>query len=80
MIEGVVGILGISVDGHYPALAAFLQRRSEGRDGEGMGHLWMSGKALAYRVLGKDVNWLLDLFRITEKKWKKAKYRVFSLP
>ncbi|KAK0443329.1 uncharacterized protein EV420DRAFT_1278006, partial [Desarmillaria tabescens] len=40
--------------------------------GEGMMHACMSGKALAYMVLGKDVDWLPAPFRMTEKRWKKA--------
>ncbi|KAF5361712.1 hypothetical protein D9758_007295 [Tetrapyrgos nigripes] len=48
-----------------------------GFTGEGMTHAWMSAKALAYMVLGKensDDGFLLpESFRVTEKRWKKAR-------
>ncbi|KAK0444908.1 FAD dependent oxidoreductase [Desarmillaria tabescens] len=65
------GILGISADG-LPWVGSVPSKIAAGYSGEGMVHAWMSGKALAYMVLGKDVDWLPDLFRVTEKKWKKA--------
>lgn len=56
-----------------------------GYSGEGMVHAWMSGKALAYMVLGLDGHtagypskrgaeenleeWFPDVFRINEKRW-----------
>ena len=55
-----------------------------GYTGEGMVHAWMSGKALAYMVLGLDVvndeekgegnleEWFPDVFRVTEERWKNA--------
>ena len=53
-----------------------------GYTGEGMVHAWMSGKALAYMVLGLDVvndeegdweEWFPDVFRVTEKRWKNVR-------
>ncbi|KAK0189235.1 FAD dependent oxidoreductase [Armillaria mellea] len=75
------GVLGISADGlpWVGSLPPKVSGRSEGSEwiaagysGEGMVHAWMSGKALAYMVLGKDVDWLPAPFRVTEKRWKKA--------
>ncbi|KAK0207927.1 hypothetical protein DFS33DRAFT_1458941 [Desarmillaria ectypa] len=75
------GILGVSVDGlpWIGSVPSKVSGRSEGREwiaagysGEGMVHAWMSGKALAYMVLGKDVDWLPTPFRVTEKRWKKT--------
>ncbi|KAK0440839.1 FAD dependent oxidoreductase [Armillaria borealis] len=75
------GVLGISVDGlpWVGSVPSKVSGRPEGREwiaagysGEGMVHTWMSGKALAYMVLGKDVDWLPAPFRVTEKRWRKA--------
>jgi glycine/D-amino acid oxidase-like deaminating enzyme len=49
-----------------------------GYSGEGMVHAWLSGKALAEMVLGREVEgglgeWFPDIMRVTEKRWKKAK-------
>ncbi|KAG1740795.1 FAD dependent oxidoreductase [Suillus paluster] len=49
-----------------------------GYTGEGMVHAWLSGKALAEMVLGREVEgglgeWFPDMMRVTEKRWKKAK-------
>ncbi len=75
------GVLGISADGlpWVGSLPSKVSGRSEGSEwiaagysGEGMVHAWMSGRALAYMVLGKDVDWLPAPFRVTEKRWKKA--------
>lgn len=51
---------------------------SAGYSGEGMVHAFMSGKALAYMVLGieDDVHmgeWFPNAFRITQDRWKAAK-------
>jgi glycine/D-amino acid oxidase-like deaminating enzyme len=51
---------------------------SAGYSGEGMVHAWLSGKALAEMVLGREVEgglgeWFPDIMRVTEKRWKKAK-------
>ncbi|KAL6301008.1 FAD dependent oxidoreductase [Sparassis latifolia] len=46
-----------------------------GYTGEGMVHAWMSGKALAYMVLGREGEieaWFPDILRVTEKRWKAA--------
>ncbi|KAK0506551.1 FAD dependent oxidoreductase [Armillaria luteobubalina] len=75
------GVLGISADGlpWVGSLPSKVSGRPEGREwiaagysGEGMVHAWMSGKALTHMVLGKDIDWLLSPFRVTEKRWKKA--------
>ncbi|KAK0440433.1 FAD dependent oxidoreductase [Desarmillaria tabescens] len=75
------GILGISADGlpWVGEIPSKVSGRSGGKEwiaagysGEGMVHAWMSGKALAHMVLGKDVDWLPAPFRVTEKRWKKA--------
>lgn len=49
-----------------------------GYSGEGMVHAWLSGKALADMVLGREVEgklgeWFPDIMRVSEKRWKKAK-------
>jgi len=49
-----------------------------GYSGEGMVHAWLSGKALADMVLGREAEgrlgeWFPDIMRVTEKRWKKAK-------
>jgi glycine/D-amino acid oxidase-like deaminating enzyme len=47
-----------------------------GYTGEGMVHAWMSGKALAQMVLGregKEDEWFPEIMRITEGRWRKAK-------
>ncbi|THV01232.1 FAD dependent oxidoreductase [Dendrothele bispora CBS 962.96] len=47
-----------------------------GFTGEGMTHAWLSGKALAYMMLNKEYSeqfFLPDSFRVTEKRWKKAR-------
>ncbi|KAG1775000.1 FAD dependent oxidoreductase [Suillus placidus] len=45
-----------------------------GYSGEGMVHAWLSGKALAEMVLGREVEeWFPDIMRVSEKRWKKAK-------
>ncbi|KAG7450844.1 FAD dependent oxidoreductase [Guyanagaster necrorhizus] len=76
------GILGISADGlpWVGGLPSKVSGRGEGGaewiaagySGEGMVHAWMSGKALAYIILGKDPHWLPAPFLVTEKRWKKA--------
>jgi hypothetical protein len=43
-----------------------------------MVHAWLSGKALADMVLGREVEgklgeWFPDIMRVSEKRWKKAK-------
>lgn len=46
-----------------------------GYTGEGMVHAWMSGKALAHMVLGREEDiegWFPNILRVTEKRWKKA--------
>ncbi|KAG5634488.1 hypothetical protein H0H81_001775 [Sphagnurus paluster] len=57
-----------------------------GYSGEGMVHAWLSGKALAYMVLGldeqdsgeeksteEDLNaWFPDVFRVSERRWGRA--------
>ncbi|KAF9814801.1 hypothetical protein IEO21_04909 [Rhodonia placenta] len=46
-----------------------------GYSGEGMVHAWMSGKAVAYMLLGREnelTDWFPDILRVTEKRWKKA--------
>ncbi|EJF55756.1 nucleotide-binding domain-containing protein [Dichomitus squalens LYAD-421 SS1] len=46
-----------------------------GYTGDGMVHAWMSGKALAYMLLGKEdqiSGWFPEMIRMTEKRWKKA--------
>ncbi|KAK0232757.1 FAD dependent oxidoreductase [Armillaria fumosa] len=74
------GVLGISADGlpWVGSLPSKVSGRLEGSEwiaagysGEGMVHPWMSGKALAYMVVGKDVDWLPAPFRITEKGGKR---------
>ncbi|KAK0444905.1 uncharacterized protein EV420DRAFT_1648600 [Desarmillaria tabescens] len=75
------GILGISADG-LPWVGSVplkcravregvsaLQRDIPGRE---RCNAWMSGKALAYMVLGQSVVWLPAPFRVTEKRWKRA--------
>lgn len=49
-----------------------------GFSGEGMVHAFLSGKALAYMLLGMEKEaqvhtWLPKVFHITEKRWEKAK-------
>lgn len=49
-----------------------------GYSGEGMVHAWLSGKALAEMILGREAKgglgeWFPDIMRVTEKRWKKAK-------
>lgn len=49
-----------------------------GYSGEGMVHAWLSGKALAEMLLGREVEgglgeWFPDILRVTEKRWKRAK-------
>ncbi|KIJ67118.1 hypothetical protein HYDPIDRAFT_50050, partial [Hydnomerulius pinastri MD-312] len=49
-----------------------------GYSGEGMVHAWMSGKALAEMVLGREreanlAEWFPDILRVTPGRWKKAK-------
>lgn len=48
-----------------------------GYSGEGMVHAWMSGKALAEMVLGREregnlVEWFPEIFRVSTYRWKKA--------
>lgn len=50
-----------------------------GYSGEGMVHAWMSGKALAEMVLGREGNiaeWFPEVLRVSTKRWKKAKPEV----
>ncbi|SJL03068.1 uncharacterized protein ARMOST_06413 [Armillaria ostoyae] len=72
------GVLGISADAlpWVRNVLSKVSRRSPEREwivagylGEGMVHAWMSGKALAYTVLEKDVDWLPTPFRVTEKDY-----------
>ncbi|KAF9223828.1 FAD dependent oxidoreductase [Gyrodon lividus] len=49
-----------------------------GYSGEGMVHAWMSGKALAEMVLGREregnlAEWFPDILRVTAGRWKKAR-------
>lgn len=47
-----------------------------GYSGEGMAHAYMSGRALALQILGRDADaapWLPDCLSITEERWKKAR-------
>jgi len=49
-----------------------------GYSGEGMVHAWLSGKALAEMVLGREVEggleeWFPNVMKVTEKRWKRAK-------
>ena len=76
--------LGSGASAKAPAtgLAAPGEWMAAGYTGEGMVHAWMSGKALAYMVLGFDVvddeekgegdlvEWFPDVFRVTEERWK----------
>ena len=53
---------------------------SAGYTGEGMVHAWMSGKALAYMLLGADAEikpWFPEILRISEERWKKANLEDF---
>jgi len=46
-----------------------------GYSGEGMVHAWMSGKAVAHMVLGREreiETWFPEMLRVTEKRWKDA--------
>ncbi|EMD41519.1 hypothetical protein CERSUDRAFT_101951 [Gelatoporia subvermispora B] len=46
-----------------------------GYSGEGMVHAWMSGKAVAHMVLGREKEieaWFPEMLRVTEKRWKDA--------
>lgn len=47
-----------------------------GFSGEGMAQAWMSGKALAEMVLGRETNiteWFPDILRVSTDRWKKAR-------
>ncbi|KIJ08161.1 hypothetical protein PAXINDRAFT_89294 [Paxillus involutus ATCC 200175] len=49
-----------------------------GYSGEGMVHAWMSGKALAEMVLGREhegnlAEWFPEIMRVTTGRWKKAR-------
>ncbi|KAH7884298.1 FAD dependent oxidoreductase [Phlebopus sp. FC_14] len=49
-----------------------------GYSGEGMVHAWLSGKALAEMLLGREneaslAEWFPDIMRVTTGRWKKAK-------
>ncbi|KAJ7890489.1 FAD dependent oxidoreductase [Mycena olivaceomarginata] len=46
---------------------------SAGYSGEGMVHAYLSGKALAHMVFGKEDTGLPDAFLVTDARWKKAK-------
>ena len=53
---------------------------SAGYTGEGMVHAWMSGKALAYMLLGAEAEikpWFPEILRISEERWKKANLEDF---
>ncbi|KAF8913663.1 FAD dependent oxidoreductase [Mucidula mucida] len=84
------GILGISADmmpwvGKLPSKLSgrpTFEDHAEwivaGFTGEGMTHAWISGKALASMILGREEEdklstWFPDVFRATEKRWKRAK-------
>lgn len=97
-IDGNISDDASPTTGTSPMLAKAAQRLatpgewiSAGYSGEGMVHAWLSGKALAFMVLGKDKDgvgscgdtgvaytdqglqdWFPDVFRVTEKRWKKA--------
>ncbi|KAJ3541813.1 hypothetical protein NMY22_g3750 [Coprinellus aureogranulatus] len=81
------GILGISADampwvGSLPQAISARGDSGEwiaaGYTGEGMVHAWMSGKALAFMVLGEEVDsWFPEVFRISEKRWKRARFSSF---
>jgi len=82
--ESSADSLGSGASSKAPAigLAAPGEWMAAGYTGEGMVHGWMSGKALAYMVLGLDVvddeekgegdleEWFPDVFRVTEERWK----------
>lgn len=67
-----------SVDGRrIPLTAEPGEWMAAGYSGEGMVHAWMSGRALAYMVLGVEeetrlVEWFPGVLGITEKRWKNA--------
>ncbi|KIK93832.1 hypothetical protein PAXRUDRAFT_828573 [Paxillus rubicundulus Ve08.2h10] len=49
-----------------------------GYSGEGMVHAWMSGKALAEMILGREregnlAEWFPEILRVTTGRWKKAR-------
>lgn len=69
--------------GALTRLAAPGEWISAGYSGEGMVHAWLSGKALAYMVLGVDDrtgkkeengipidDWFPEVFRVSEQRWK----------
>ncbi|KAF8999557.1 FAD dependent oxidoreductase [Hymenopellis radicata] len=84
------GILGISADmmpwvGKLPSKISgrpTFKDHAEwivaGFTGEGMTHAWISGKALASMILGREEEeklstWFPEIYRATEKRWKRAK-------
>ncbi len=47
-----------------------------GYSGEGMAHAFLSGRAVAYMLLGQEdviKEWFPDSLRVTEQRWKKAR-------
>ncbi|KAI8983275.1 nucleotide-binding domain-containing protein [Trametes punicea] len=62
---------------HGSRLAAPGEWMSAGYTGEGMVHAWLSGKALAHMILGREDeirDWFPDIFRVSEKRWKEAQF------
>ncbi|KAI9065775.1 FAD dependent oxidoreductase [Trametes sanguinea] len=68
---------GTSGKAKVPRLADPGEWISAGYSGEGMVHAWMSGKALAHMILGREGEireWFPDVLRVTEKRWKEAQF------
>ncbi|KAG6374444.1 FAD dependent oxidoreductase [Boletus reticuloceps] len=75
--SGVLGILRIcSHEASIPTAPG--EWIAAGYTGEGMVQAWMSGKALAEMVLGREregnlAEWFPDILRVSTARWKKAK-------
>lgn len=59
-----------------PGLASPGEWIAAGYSGEGMVHAWLSGKALAYMVMGLDgiEEWFPEVFKISEERWREAEF------
>jgi glycine/D-amino acid oxidase-like deaminating enzyme len=58
--DDVVGASGLAAPGEWLC---------GGYSGEGNVHAWLSGKALACMVLGRQVDWLPEIMLASEKRW-----------
>lgn len=62
--------------GERDSLAAPGEWIAAGYSGEGMAHAFLSGRAVAYMLLGQEEaikDWFPDSLRVTEQRWKKAR-------